>query len=168
MPLPKNKEEAITNLRLAYQKLDAEFENLDSNKTRIKDIEGNISACDILAYQIGWGKLLLSWEKDELNGKKVIMPAKGFKWNELGRLANSFYLHYEDKDLKYLRKEFKKTVDKIENLIILLPGEEVFIPKHREWTGEKWPMMKWIQINSIAPYKSARTKIRRWKKSNLL
>lgn len=165
MPLPKNKEEAIHNLWDSFQKLDQEYEVLNQESTKVKGLEGNISACDLLAYQIGWGKLLLSWERDESKGKVPNMPAKGFKWNELGSLANSFYLQYQDKDINYLRKEFKRTVKKIEQLILSLSNEDVFTPKQREWTGEKWPMIKWIQINTIAPYKSGRTKLRRWKKS---
>jgi len=121
--------------------------------------------CRPLAYQIGWGKLLLNWEQEEKKGKTPVMPAKGYKWNELGSLAQSFYERYQNKDIVYLRKEFSKVVKKIEGLIESLEEDELFSPHQREWTGDKWAMVKWIQVNTIAPYKSARTKIRRWKKS---
>jgi len=64
-----------------------------------------------------------------------------------------------------LRKDFLKTVTEISKLIEGLDEAEIFSIHKRKWTGEKWPMVKWIQINTIAPYKSARTKIRRWKKT---
>ena len=46
-----------------------------------------------------------------------------------------------------------------------LSDEELFVPQQRRWSGDKWPLVKWIQVNTIAPYNSARTKVRRWKRS---
>lgn len=39
----------------------------------------------------------------------------------------------------------------------------------RNWSSNKaqWPIWKWIHINSVAPFKNFRTKIRRWKKLSL-
>lgn len=167
MPLPTNKKELLTNLQKAYSKLDEEFDIIPQDLMREKTVEGEVSPCDVLAYQIGWGKVLLNWEKTEQAGKTPSMPKKGFKWNQLGELANSFYKQYEKKSPTQLRKLFQKTVGEIELLINELPEKEIFKPHMREWTGEKWAMVKWIQINTIAPYSSARTKIRRWKKENL-
>lgn len=50
--------------------------------------------------------------------------------------------------------------------LYLLLEEELFIQGSRIWTGTKehWPMARWIQINSAAPFKSFRRKIRKWKK----
>ncbi|MFV0414860.1 MAG: ClbS/DfsB family four-helix bundle protein, partial [Chthoniobacterales bacterium] len=38
--------------------------------------------------------------------------------------------------------------------------QELFESKQRIWAGEKWAVVKWIQVNTIAPYCSARTKLR--------
>lgn len=167
MPLPTTKEELLLSLKNAYHKLDEEFDDISSKQSKLKGIEGNISACDVLAYQIGWGKLLLKWENEEQKGKKPHMPAKGFKWNELTPLAQSFYNTYSQKNQDQLRKELNKVIQKIVHLIKNLEHDELFLPHHRNWTGEKWAVVKWIQVNTIAPYKSARTKIRRWKKAML-
>ena len=134
---------------------------------RERTMDEGTSVADILSYQIGWGKVLLSWEKNEQANRKAHMPKKGFKWNQLGELAESFYQDYESKNYKQLKSLFKKTVREIESLINELSHDEIFKPHHREWTGEKWAMVKWIQINTVAPYKSARTKVRRWKKLHL-
>jgi len=168
MPLPKNKTDALKNLLESYQKLNEEFENIPLKSSRIKGIQGNISACDLLAYQIGWGKLLLSWNEAEINGKNPEMPAKGYKWNQLGDLAKSFYEKYEKESVIKLRKELKSVIDKISKMIEEMNEDELFKIGQRKWAGEKWPVMKWVQVNTIAPYKAARTKVRRWKKENEL
>ena len=132
---------------------------------RQKKIAGNISCCDVLAYQIGWARLLLGWDKSEAAGKIPAMPAKGYQWNQLGPLAQSFYEKSSEKTLKQLRTEFKRVFNQLIKWVQSLSEEELFELHQREWAGEKWPVIKWIQVNSIAPYRSARTKIRRWKKA---
>lgn len=163
MPLPASKSELLDNLNQATQKLDNEFNTIDLEIERTKEIEGNISCCDLLAYQIGWGKLLLGWEEQEKSGKKPCMPATGFKWNQLGELAESFYNEYSEENLTQLRKDFKKLNHSLVVWIESLTDQELFESKQRIWAGEKWAVVKWIQVNTIAPYCSARTKLRRWK-----
>jgi hypothetical protein len=165
MPLPTNKIELLDNLKQAYQKLDSELDSVDSRSERLKQIDGDISCCDVLAYQIGWGHLLLGWEQQEANGSIPTIPAEGFKWSQQKELAQSFYQANSDKTLDQLREEFSECYDAIVAWIDSLTDEELFIPKQRNWTGEKWAIVKWIQVNTIAPYRSARTKVRRWKKS---
>ncbi len=164
MPLPTTKAELLQNLRQAYEKLDAEFDAVSSSHERVKGIEGNVSCCDIIAYQIGWATLLLGWDKQEQEGKLPAMPAPGFKWNQLGELAQSFYESESEKTLDQLRSEFSDVYHALVHWIDSLAERELFRPNQRQWTGEKWAMVKWIQINTVAPYRSARTKVRRWKK----
>ena len=77
------------------------------------------------------------------------MPADGFKWNELGKLAASFYKMYESMSLKELRSKFKETVDKIFDLIEGMTEQELFSIGHRKWAGEKWPIVKSNVIRGI-------------------
>lgn len=165
MPLPSTKQELLGKLYEAYEKLDAEFAGLTAKSARLKELEGKISACDVVAYQIGWGRLLCEWDKSEKRGVPPEMPAKGYKWNELGKLAASFYNEHKASSLSQLRKTFKATVDNIAAMIDEMTEREIFQRGHRDWAGEKWPVVKWIQVNTIAPYTSARTKVRRWKKN---
>lgn len=148
-------------LKKAFQKLDEAFSKVPVDISRSAHLEGGVSACDIAAYQIGWGKLLLSWEEAEKLGCIAEMPAPGYKWNQLGPLARSFYSTYQDYPLSKLRIEYAKVVDEILALISNLTDEELFDIKKRRWTGEKWPMAKWIRVNTIAPYTSALKKLRK-------
>jgi hypothetical protein len=68
--------------------------------------------------------------------------------------------------LKELRVEFNEIYKELVTWIESLTEQEIFEPHQRGWTGDKWAIAKWVQVNSIAPYRSARTKIRRWKKEN--
>ncbi len=166
MPLPASKIELLDNIRSAYEKLDHEFADVPSNMEKNQHISGHISCCNTLAYQIGWARLLLGWEATERKGLQPAMPAKGYKWNELGKLAQSFYDESSSKSLKQLRSEFHNEFSNLLQWVESLSEEELFVVHQRQWAGEKWPLVKWIQVNTIAPYRSARTKVRRWKKAN--
>lgn len=46
---------------------------------------------------------------------------------------------------------------------------ELFQPEQRKWatTKAKWPIWKWVHINTVAPFTNFRTKIRKWKETVL-
>lgn len=166
MLLPSNKNQLLSSLQTAYAKLVEEAAAIPSALERNRELEGGISPCDLIAYQIGWGRFLLSWDDLETNGNTVVMPAPGFKWNQLGLLANSFYQEHHEQTLKQLLTEFEVLVGKIRVLIESNSEDALFCLGKRHWAGQKWPLAKWIQVNTVAPYGSARTKLRKWKKSN--
>jgi hypothetical protein len=113
IPLPCNKAELLLNFDSAYSKLINELATIPEQDTRRPEIESKISACDLLAHQIGWGRLLLQWDKDELQGKTAQMPALGFKWNQLGLLAQSFYTRHCDSSFSQLHAEFAELARQI-------------------------------------------------------
>lgn len=164
MPLPTSKADFLQNLRTAYERLDSEIASVSPEYERDEGIKGGLSCCDIIAYQIGWTTLLMEWESKEKEGTEVEMPSRGYKWNQLGKLAKVFYANAKKKKLSELRTEFSDIFDELCGWIESLTEKELLEPHQRQWTGEKWNMLKWIQVNTIAPYKSARTKIRCWKK----
>lgn len=98
------------------------------------------------------------------------MPTEGYRWNDLGKLYKSFYEQYKNYSLEELIKEFNFLIKMYNEWIEELSEEELFIQGYRKWTGDKsnWPIARWIHINSVAPFKSFRTKIRKWKRLRAL
>lgn len=161
-----SKEALIAAVQKTYLLFDREFDDVSEQKInmRIKEVEK--TPHEMIAYQLGWLHLIMGWEKDELAGKKVVTPSSDYKWNQLGALYQHFYDEYSGYSLKELRTLFKGSVGKWCNWINQLSDEDLFIPNARKWTvtNANWPMWKWLHINSVAPFKSFRTKIRKWKK----
>jgi hypothetical protein len=162
-----NKAALIAAIQKTYQLFDREFDEVPEEKKDIRIEEVDKTPQEMLAYQLGWLNLILGWENDELNGKKVITPSPDYKWNQLGLLYQYFYAEYSGYSLKELRSLFKKSVEAWCDWIGQLSDEELFTPNVRKWTVTKsnWPMWKWVHINSVAPFKSFRTKIKKWKKN---
>lgn len=117
---------------------------VNSAHERKDGIEGNLSCCDIVSYQIGWANLLMSWEQQELGGKTPAMPNKGFKWNQLSDLAQSFYDGSNEISLSQLSGKFSEKYEELVIWIEPLSEQELFEPHQREWTGDKWAIVKWI------------------------
>ncbi|MBZ6007793.1 ClbS/DfsB family four-helix bundle protein [Leuconostoc gelidum subsp. aenigmaticum] len=162
-----NKEALIQAIEINYKKYIDEFINIPNElkNTRVDKVDRTPS--ENLSYQLGWITALLNWEKDEIAGKKVYVPAEGYKWNNLGGLYQSFYETYDTYTLSEQINLLNQKVTELCEWLSTLPDDILFEPNKRQWatTNAQWPVWKWVHINSVAPFKTFRTKIRQWKKS---
>ena len=97
----------------------------------------------------------------------MVTPAPGFKWNQLGGLYESFYQRWEQVSTEDLIDRFKILLGEIVKMVGGLTESELFGSGQRAWassTPSAWPVWKWVHINTVAPFTTFRTKIRKWKK----
>lgn len=161
-----SKQDLMKTIHANYMLLDAEFDGIDNSQKDIRIPEVDKTPAEIIAYQLGWLDLVMGWDKDEKEGRPILMPSPDYKWNQLGGLYQSFYDNYAASSLPELRDLFRRAEQQWLDWINTLTEEELFTQGIRKWTGSKenWPMARWIHINSAAPFKSFRAKIRKWKK----
>ena len=93
----------------------------------------------------------------------------GFKWNQLGELYQWFTDTYAHLSLKELMGMLDDNIQKIFTMIDSMTEEELFLPHKRKWADEAtktavWEVYKFIHVNTVAPFGTFRTKIRKWKK----
>ncbi len=165
--VPKNKEELEQAIQLTFDKILVDYSSIPESLTRTVGVEGNIkgteiSVSDTLAYLIGWGKLVLKWNKRKSANQPVDFPEAGYKWNELGKLAQSFHFEYRDWNYNDLISEFKITISDVLSLIDSLNEYELY---DVAWY-EKYTLGKMIQFNTSSPLKNMRVKVRKFKKNN--
>ena len=146
-----------------------EFDDIEEayKDTRAKDVLR--TPAQMLAYIIGWMQLLISWEEKEAKGEVVHTPAPNYNWDNLNLLYEKFYQDYEEYTLEELKEMFRDAENKIIDIVKNLDDTTLFQPGIRAWaksTSGNWPISKWIHNNTVASYKSFRTRIRRWKKNN--
>ena len=63
----------------------------------------------------------------------------------------------------------RENIDSIYDMIDNMTDDELFKPHMRRWADEAtktvvWEVYKFIHVNTVAPFKTFRTKIRKWKK----
>ncbi|WP_367565966.1 ClbS/DfsB family four-helix bundle protein [Lacrimispora sp.] len=165
----KNKQELIDEISKRAKLFIDEFSSVtETDKDKLVD-DVDRTPAQMIAYQLGWLNLILDWEKQEQQGTEVVTPHVDYKWNNLGGLYNGFYKQYENYSLQELRSIFEKKVQQIISLIESYTDTELFQSGGRKWassTPANWPIWKWIHINTVAPFKTFRSKIRKWKKQN--
>lgn len=165
MAIPKNKKELIQAILDNHQKLENELSDISQSQATKKELEGHakntkMSINNLMAYLVGWGQLVLKWEDKKSKGQEVDFPDSGYKWNQLGLLAQKFYKDYEIDDLLTLKSKLDITIKEILHLIDKKTNKELY---ETLWY-EKWTLGKMIQLNTSSPFKNAKDRIRKWKK----
>ena len=165
MAVPKNKEELLKAIQTDYNKLKNDLTAIPQSLTYNKELPGHaknteISVCNLISYLIGWGTLVLTWEAKKRKQQHVDFPETGYKWNQLGLLAQKFYNDYEHKTYAELLFLLEKNHVAILSMVTSYSNEELY---HTAWY-DKWSLGKMIQLNTSSPYKNARSRIRKWKK----
>ena len=164
-----SKEELKSEIEKTYKKYISEFDNIPEDMKDIRADDIDRTPAENLAYQVGWTTLLLKWEYDERNGLEVKTPSDKFKWNQLGLLYQWFTDTYAGKSICELRAMLDENIEKLYEMIDSMSDEELFKPHMRKWADDAtktavWEVYKFIHINTVAPFGTFRTKIRKWKK----
>ena len=164
-----SKEELKEEIKKTYSKFIAEFDNIPENMKDLRAEGVDRTPAENLAYQVGWTTLVLKWEQDERNGKEVKTPSDEFKWNQLGALYQWFTDTYAHMSINELRTVLDKNIQDIYEMIDSMSDEDLFVPHRRKWAdgatkSAVWEVYKFIHVNTVAPFGTFRTKIRKWKK----
>lgn len=165
----ENKEDLKLEIEKTFNKYISEFDDIPEDLKDKKIYEVDRSPAENLAYQVGWTTLILKWEKDEEEGLEVKTPTDNFKWNQLGELYQCFNENYAHLSIRELKNILEENINSIYEMIDSMSDEELFEPHMRKWADDAtkkavWEVYKFIHINTVAPFSSFRTKIRKWKK----
>ena len=165
MSVPQNKQELLEAIRTTYQKLAADLSSVPPERAGETTLEGHaqgtcMSTADLVAYLIGWNLLVLKWCDGKAKGMPVDFPETGFKWNELGRLAQKFYADHAGLAYVDLLQQFSQVHA---HIVALVEGETDATLYGAPWY-EKYTLGRMIQFNTSSPYANARARLRRWKK----
>ncbi len=167
VPEYKSKQELVDAISNSARLFIHEFADIqEADKDTLLDGVDRTPA-QMIAYQLGWLHLILDWEEQEQQGITVTTPHAEYKWNHLGGLYESFYKEYEAYSLHELCRMFEKAEQKMIALTESYTDTELFQPGGRKWassTSANWAIWKWLHTNTVAPFQSFRTKIRKWKR----
>ena len=164
-----SKEELKDEIRKTYAKYIAEYDGIPEGMKDLRAESVDRTPAENLAYQVGWTTLVLKWEHDERNGLDVKTPSDGFRWNQLGDLYQWFTDTYAGMSIRELRTMLDGNVDSILDMIDSMSDEDLFLPHRRAWAdgatkSAVWEVCRFIHVNTVAPFGTFRTKIRKWKK----
>ena len=120
-----------------------------------------MSVCDLLAYLIGWNELVLKWLEYDTLKQSIDFPETGYKWNQLGQLAQKFYQDYSHLDYAMLVERLISAKTQIVTVIETKSNAELY---EKNWYNQ-WTMGRMIQFNTASPYLNAKNRISKWLKT---
>ena len=168
----KDKAELKNEIDQSFETYISEFEDIPEALKDRRVFEADRTPAENLAYQVGWTTLVLQWEADERQGIEVQTPSERFKWNQLGDLYQWFTDTYAQLSLMELKDKLRVNIAAIHAMIDSMSEEDLFQPHMRKWTDDAtktavWEVYRFIHVNTVAPFGTFRTKIRKWKKTAL-
>ncbi|WP_380183258.1 ClbS/DfsB family four-helix bundle protein [Kalamiella sp. sgz302252] len=165
MSVPQTKAELLNAIDKKFVRLIHYLDAVPPEQTTGKTLAGHASGTvmsvhDLAAYLTGWNELVIKWITHREKGEQVDFPETGYKWNQLGLLAQKFYQDYEPLDYLAL---IERLVAK-KNEIVALIEERSEQTLYGEAWYDKWTMGRMISLNTSSPYANACTRLRKWAK----
>ena len=166
MAVATSRAELLAAIGTTFDRLLADLANVPDDRARECTLDGHaagtrMSPSDLVAYLIGWNELVLKWLDRDDRGETVEFPETGFKWNQLGLLAEKFYEDYRPLDYPQLLDRLKDAKERLVETISARTDDELY---GKPWYG-KWTKGRMIQFNTSSPYANARGRIRKWLKA---
>ncbi|MBU9830374.1 ClbS/DfsB family four-helix bundle protein [Rahnella sp. FC061912-K] len=167
MNVPQTKSELLLAIDKNFNKLISYLNVIPPELTSDKSMEGHskgteMSIHNLVSYLIGWNTLVVKWITYDEKGLPVDFPETGFKWNQLGLLAQKFYSDYRELNYRALMTELESVKDHIVKLI----DERTDCDLYGKPWYTKWTMGRMISFNTSSPYANANGRIRKWANNN--
>ncbi|MTH47382.1 ClbS/DfsB family four-helix bundle protein [Intestinirhabdus alba] len=169
MSVPQTKSELLAAIDKNFSKLVGYLDAIPAELAVMKTMEGHakgtqMSVHNLVSYLLGWNSLVIKWMVSDAQGAPVDFPETGYKWNQLGLLAQKFYADYDGLNWSELQARLRSAKAEIVSLINQRSDEVLY---GSPWYT-KWTMGRMISFNTSSPYANANGRLRKWAKSHHL
>ncbi|MHA6632280.1 ClbS/DfsB family four-helix bundle protein [Citrobacter farmeri] len=166
MSVPQTKAELLLAIDKNFSKLIHYLNSIPCEMTSDNSMEGHakgteMSVRDLVSYLLGWNSLVVKWITFDAKGQSIDFPETGYKWNQLGLLAQKFYQDYSALSYDSLIAELQT----VKNEIVQLINERTDDVLYGKPWYTKWTMGRMISFNTSSPYANANGRLRKWAKN---
>jgi hypothetical protein len=113
-----------------------------------------------LAVRVWWTEKVLDWIEAGQRGETPTTPAAGYRWRETPRLNAEIVKESQRESYRSIRARLERGYQRVMPTIKSLDDHELLEVGVFPWAG-KYPLSRWISINTARQYTTARTLIRR-------
>jgi hypothetical protein len=159
MPIPKTRAELTEQVTTSFGKLRAELEGAGPELADLPCVD-DWSVKDLLAVRAWWAESVLEWIEAGLHGETPTTPAPGYRWNETPRLNADLVWAARDESYATIRARLDRSFQHVLATIDGLDDTQLLEVGVFEWAG-KYPISRWISLNTARQYTTARSFIRR-------
>lgn len=164
MPIPKTRSELVEQLESSFGKLEFELDRLNAKDGRLLCVD-DWTVKDLLAVRAWWTENTTAWIEQGIRGETFELPAPGYKWTETPRLNADIIREAWRDSVPKLVARIRNAYESTRGIVDTLSDKELLEVGVYNWAG-KWPISRWISINHVRQYTTARTHLRRTLKQN--
>ena len=161
MPGPSSRAELLTDLDLAFGRLE---EELEGGGSRLGSRFGNLicidswTVKDVLSVRTWWTEAVVGWTVEGLGGEVAVMPHEDFSWKQTPALNESIVAKTHRQSYKRTRMLLQQAYASVALTVDLLSDEQLLLVGQFQW-ADNWPVSRWLAINTTRQYVTARSLI---------
>ncbi len=159
MPIPTSREQLIEIVQSSFEKLDRELAEAGPDIGDLPCVD-DWTIKDLMAVRAWWTASVVEWIEKGKSGADPSLPAPGYGWRETPRLNDTIVREAEPESYAEVLSRLRDGYRRVRAAIDSLDDEELLEVGAYEWAG-KWPLARWISINTARQYVTAWTFIRR-------
>ncbi len=150
----------IRKERTAFEDLLTEI----PRKQKYVEVTDGMSVKDFLAHRTEWGRMMLGWYHEAVDGGVPAVPTEQFKWNQLKELNADIQRRFARTSLAKIEDDFAAVHDELFRTIEKMDHEELFAKHYYGFTGTS-DLVTYLNAATASHYRSARRHIARWWKA---
>jgi len=159
MPIPTTRAQLVDEASRAFAKLGEEIREAGPEIATLVCVD-DWSVKDVLAVRAWWSHAVIDWVEAGKQGRSLSLPAPGYGWNETPRLNAAIVAAASGDTYASILDRLEKGFERVIRCVDSLNDTELLTPGAFAWAG-KWPISRWISINTTRQYTTARTYIRK-------
>jgi hypothetical protein len=157
--IPKSRRELVTLVTTSFSKLRTVLEEAGPRSADSPCVD-NWSVKDLLAVRAWWTEDVVKRIEAGRHGESWPFPAPGYKWNETPRLNNDLVRAAQNQSYQSIRARLENGFSRVLSTIDSLSDRELLKVGVFPW-ADKWPVSRWISINTARQYTTACSFIRK-------
>lgn len=159
MPIRKTRAELIDMTRSSFEKLSAELGAAGARAGSLPCVD-EWTVKDLLVVRVWWSENVIDWIEAGRRGEVPVTPAAGYGWSETPRLNADVVRAAQRESYRSVRARLERGFERVISTIDALDDRELLGVGVFAWAG-KYPIARWISLNTARQYTTARTFIRR-------
>ena len=159
MPIPTTRAQLVDQASRAFAKLTDELRKAGPEIATLVCVD-DWSVKDVLAVRVWWSHAVIDWVDAGKQGRTLFLPAPGYAWNETPRLNADIVAAASGDTYASILDRLDEGFERVIPCVDSLNDTELLTSGAFAWAG-KWPIARWISINTTRQYTTARTYIRK-------
>ena len=159
MPIPATRAQLVDAVSGSYRKLADTLQEAGARAGSLP-CDGAWTVKDVLVVRAWWTEHVVMWIEAGLRDQKLELPAAGYGWKQTPQLNDDTVKRARRESYRSVRQRLHDGYERVMVIIEQLPDRQLLRSGAFDWAG-KWPVARWISVNTATQYASARTMIRR-------